>query len=132
MDLPPLPSDWRPSWRYGEMVFTLVRPPPVFTEAGYRDTFWERMLTQPIDAVIHELQREFARLRAASSATNPAVLLFAHDALDAHAKVVRILLIECDRVDWYALCDIAPEPHLWRKSAVMDYLRGDAPQMWKL
>jgi hypothetical protein len=107
-------------------------PPPTFAQKNVRDAFWEEMLTEPLEAVIRMLSRRFTSLREASLGVDPRVLAFGHQRLANHAHVVDYLMDESARVDWDTLCDIAPAPCVWSKHALAEYLRGPAPQLWKI
>jgi hypothetical protein len=132
-DLSRLPTSWRPTWRYCDMIFTLVNPLPQFVHGGDHDAFWEEMMCEPLLDVIQQLRARFVRLQHASSYVNPQVLAFAYQRLSLHALVVGFLLEESERVDWDTICDIMPDgTQRWSKAAVAAYLCGPATQMWKL
>lgn len=133
LDLPALPTAWRPTWRYCDMIMTLMVPPPNFVLGNDSDAFWSDMAYESLLAVIEQLGARFKRLRDATPGVNPWVLAYAHRRLAEHALVVGYLLEESERVDWDTICDIVPEgTRAWSKPSVAAYLRGHAPQMWKL
>jgi len=132
-DLSRLPTAWRPTWRYCDMIFTLVNPLPEFALRSTDDAFWEEMMCESLLMVIQSLRARFRRLQNATLGVSPHVLAFAYQKLSYHALVVEYLLDESERVDWDTICDIIPEGTTnWNKASVAAYLRGPATKMWKL
>ena len=126
----PLPLTWRPTWLYGALIRTLLRPQPPFARDGSNDPFWLAFKDVPLRHVMRDIRYCMRNLSSFESID----ARVSYDLLMPHFIVASCLYEETIRLDWFTVVeDIAPHGMPLNRHAMQAYIKENttAAAEWK-